>query len=178
MGVLYNFSGLKEVAIELSKNKTENVKLLIVGDGDAFNDLQMIRGQYGLHDKVIMTGRQPFEDIPKFIASADVCILPAYNNEIMKDIVPIKMYEYLAMGKPVIVTKLPGIMKEFGNDNGVIYVDKPEDVLKRAFELIDKGSINKEGRRARKFVEKLSWDNLTDDFEGVLEEIIQGGKYE
>lgn len=37
---------------------------------------------------------------------------------------PIKMYEYMAAGKPVIAESLPGIMKEFGSDNGVIYVDK------------------------------------------------------
>ena len=178
MGWLYNFSGLKEVEIELSKLDNDNIKLLIVGDGDAFNELQMIREQYGLHDKVIMAGRQPFEDIPKFIASADICILPAYNNEIMKDIVPIKMYEYMAMSKSVITTELPGIMKEFGNDNGVIYVSRSEDALKKAVELIENERVEEEGRKARKFVEKLSWDNLTDDFEGVLGGIIQGGKYE
>jgi glycosyltransferase involved in cell wall biosynthesis len=175
MGWLYDFSGLKEVAIELSKLDDGNIKLLIVGDGDALNELQMIREQYGLHDKVIMTGRQPFEDIPKFIASADICILPAYNNEIMKDIVPIKMYEYMAMGKQVITTELPGIMKEFGNDNGVIYVDKPEDVLKKAIELIENETLKEQGLKARRFVEKNSWDNITDEFEGVLEEVIRGG---
>jgi glycosyltransferase involved in cell wall biosynthesis len=173
MGWLYHFSGLKEVAIELSKLDDKNIKLLIVGDGDAFNELQMIREQYGLHDNVIMTGKQPYEDIPKFIASADICILPAYNNEIMKDIVPIKMYEYMAMSKPVITTELPGIMKEFGDGNGVIYVDKPEDGLKKAIELIENGSIEEEGRRARRFVEKLSWDNITDEFEGVLEAVTE-----
>ena len=171
MGWLYDFSGLKEVEIELSKLDDDNIKLLIVGDGDAFNELQLIREQYGLHDKVIMTGRQPFGEIPKFIASADICILPAYNNEIMKDIVPIKMYEYLAMGKSVIVTKLSGIMKEFGEGHGVIYVDKSEDVLKKAIELIENETLKEQGLKARRFVEKNSWDNITDEFERVLEDV-------
>ena len=99
VGWLYNFSGLKEVAIELSKLDNENLKLLIVGDGDAYKDLQKIREQYGVQDKMIMAGKQQFKDIPKFIASSDICILPAYNNKIMRDIVPIKMYDYMAMGK-------------------------------------------------------------------------------
>jgi len=174
MGWLYHFSGLKEVAIELSKikEKNPNIKLLIVGDGDAFDELQMIREQYGLHDKLIMTGRQPFEDIPKFIASADICILPAYNNEIMKDIVPIKMYEYMAMSKPVITTELPGIMKEFGKDNGVVYVDRPEDVVAKAIELVQNGDVERLGSKARHFVEKYSWDNITDEFERMLGGII------
>ena len=173
MGWLYHFSGLKEVALELAKIKDEkpNVKFLIVGDGDAFDDLQKIREEYNLGSQLILTGKQPYEKIPEFISAADICLLPAYPDErTMQDIVPIKMYEYMAMGKPVITTKLPGVMKEFGNDNGAIYVDKPEDAINKAIELIENGS-EKEGMKARSFVEKLSWDNITDEFERVLEEI-------
>ena len=175
MGWLYHFSGLKEVAIELSKIKDNNIKFLIVGDGDAFNELQIIREKYGSQDKIILTGKQPYDSIPKFIASSNICLLPAYNNEVMRDIVPIKMYEYMAMGKPVIATKLLGIMKEFGYHNGVLYVDKPEDALKKAIELIENGSISEEGMNARKFVERNSWENITNEFERILEEIIIDG---
>ena len=126
-----------------------------------------------MEDKIILAGKQPYDNIPKFIASSDICLLPAYKNEVMKNIVPIKMYEYMAMRKPVIATSLPGIMKEFGKDNGVIYVDRPEDVLKKAIELIENNRIEEEGKKARKFVEKYSWDNIVDEFEKVLEKVIQ-----
>jgi glycosyltransferase involved in cell wall biosynthesis len=174
MGWLYHFAGLKEVAIELSKIKenNSNIKLLIVGDGDAFEDLQKIREKYHLENQVILTGKQPYENIPEFIASADICLLPAYPTEkTMQDIVPIKMYEYMAMGKPVITTKLPGVMKEFGEGHGVIYVERPEDALKKGIELIENGSITEEGRKARKFVEKYNWDDIVDEFERILEEV-------
>ncbi len=85
------------------------------------------------------------------------------------DIIPIKLYEYMAMEKPVITTRLPGILKEFGDDNGVIYVDTPEEVLKEAIKLVRTEIINEEGRKARRFVEKYSWDSITDEFEGILE---------
>ena len=180
MGTLFNFSGLKEVALELAKIKDEkpNIKLLLVGRGDAFDDLQKIREEHHLENQVILTGRQPFKRIPEFLAVADICMLPAYNNEIMRDIVPIKMYEYMAMGKPVITTKLLGVMKEFGEDHGVIYVDKPEDALRRAVELIEDGMVSEYGSKARRFVEKYSWDDLVDEFGGILEEVIKvrGGK--
>jgi glycosyltransferase involved in cell wall biosynthesis len=171
MGWLYQFSGLKEVALELAKVKDEkpDVKLLIVGDGDAFANLQRIREKYHLKNQVILAGKQPYENIPSFIAAADICLLPAYpDEEIMQDIVPIKMYEYMAMGKPVITTKLSGIMKEFGGDYGVIYVDKTEDVLNKAIELIDNGTLKEYGLKARGFVEKYNWDDVVDDFEGIL----------
>lgn len=176
MGWLYNFSGLKEVAVELSKIKKRNpmIKLLIVGDGDAFDDLQKIREEYHLDNQVILTGKQPYESIPAFIASSDICLLPAYNNEIMCDIVPIKMYEYMAVGKPVITTKLPGVMKEFGDDHGVIYVDRPEEVVEKAIELVTKGALKEQGSKARSFVKGLSWDIITAEFERILEEVIKG----
>ena len=83
------------------------------------------------------------------------------------------MYEYMAMEKTVITTKLPGVMKEFGIDNGVIYVDKPKDVLKKAVELIENGSIKEEGRKAREFVENYGWGNVVDEFERILEAVTE-----
>ena len=112
MGTLFNFAGLKEVALELAKIKDgkQNIKLLLVGKGDVFDDLQKIREEHHLENRIILTGRQPYERIPEFLAAADICLLPAYPTEkIMQDIVPIKIYEYMAMGKPVITTKLPGV---------------------------------------------------------------------
>lgn len=170
MGWLYHFSGLKEVAIEIAKNKKEysKLKFMIVGEGDAFEDLNSIIAKYKLHKNVILTGQQPFKKIPEFIAAADVCILPAYLNRIMNDIVPIKIYEYMAMGKPVITTKLPGVMKEFGDNNGVIYINNPEDVIQEFFK-IDSYS---EGLKARKFVENNDWDNIVDQFQEILTNIV------
>jgi glycosyltransferase involved in cell wall biosynthesis len=178
MGWLYHFSGLKEVALELAKMRDEKqtVKLLIVGEGDAFEDLLRLSEEYNLGGHLILTGNQPYEKIPEFIAAADICLLPAYPEEkIMQDIVPIKLYEYMAMGKPVITTRLPGILKEFGDDNGVIYVDTPEEVLKEAIELSRTERANEEGRKARRFVEKYSWDSITDEFERVLDEVSRRG---
>ena len=172
MGWLYQFSGLKEVAIELSKIQDESIKLFIVGEGDAFLDLEKIREEYHLQNRVILAGQQPYEDLPQFIASADICLLPAYNNEIMQDIVPIKMYEYMAMGKPIISTKLPGIMKEFGTNHGVVYIEKPEDAMINAMYLIEHNTVKIDGEKARKFVEHNDWQIITDEFERVLRECI------
>ena len=93
MGWLYHFSGLKEVARELAKIKDQypKIKLFIVGDGDAYENLKELREHaLDLEDRMILAGKQPFEKIPQLIAAADICLLPAYDNEIMHYIVPIK----------------------------------------------------------------------------------------
>ena len=176
MGFLYDFAGLKELAIELGKNKNKypNIKLLIVGDGDAFEALKLIRKKYELEDQLILTGRQKYTLMPEFIGASDICILPAYQDEIiMQDIVPIKLYEYMAMKKPVIATRLPGLTAEFGDRNGVLYVNKAEEVL----DVIDQKLKTKEeikliGSEGYAFVEDNDWRKITIKFENILETLI------
>ena len=177
MGWLYHFSGLKEVAVRLADTKDYTLKFLIVGEGDAYDELQQIQQKYNLQDRLILTGKKPYQEIPAFIAASDVCLLPAYATEkIMQDIVPIKMYEYMAMAKPVVSTKLPGVVKEFGEANGVVYISKPEDAVEKAIRLIQDGSLKELGAKARRFVERYSWDNITNEFEKILEEVIKGNR--
>lgn len=174
MGWLYQFSGLKEVASQLARIDNLHLKLLIVGEGDAYEALQQIREKHNLKDRIILTGKKPYQEIPEFIAASSICLLPAYTDEkIMQDIVPIKMYEYMAMKKPVIATRLLGIMREFGENNGVAYVDKPEDAVTKAMELIQSGKIEEIGQKARSFVEGYSWQSITDEFEKILKEAIE-----
>jgi len=74
----------------------------------------------------------------------------------------------MAAGKPVIATNLPGLIKEFGETNGVLYAESPEEVLDKVLELIESGYIMSEGEKARNFVKPLNWDELTDAFEQTL----------
>ena len=177
MGWLYNFSGLEEVALRLARNENSKFRLLIVGEGDAYARLRQIQEHHNLKDTMILAGKRPYSEIPKFIAASDICLLPAYPDEkIMQDIVPIKIYEYMAMGKPVISSRLPGVLKEFGEDNGVVYINRPEDAISKATEIIDSNSLKQLGRKARSFAEKYSWDHVTSEFESILKEKLEDVK--
>ncbi len=174
MGWLYGFSGLKEVALELAKDPQihKHIKLMVLGKGDLWDTLQVIRREHKLEDRIIILDWQPYEEVPKYIAASDICILPAYKNEIMQNIVPIKMYEYMAMGKPVIATRLSGLVKEFGEGNGVVYINKPEEVLNITIRLMNKNNIKQAGREAVGFVEGYDWNKLTKGFEETLDHIL------
>ena len=176
MGWLYHFSGLGDVMKELSKNSDSRLKLLIIGEGDAYNDLKVLRDRYKLGDRVVFAGKKNYSEIPGLIAAADICILPADPSEpIMQDIVPIIIYEYMAMKKPVIATRLPGLMKEFGEGNGVIYAKNPKGVVTAAEGIFQSAIKDRIGFIARQYVEKNRWDKITDEFEVTLKNVI-GGK--
>ncbi|WP_321421173.1 glycosyltransferase family 4 protein [uncultured Methanobacterium sp.] len=165
MGWIYQFAGVKEVAEELGKGQYEKIKLMVVGDGDAYPDLEKIKSKYDLGEKLILTGKKPYDQIPELIAAADICILPAHPDEIiMQDIVPIKVYEYMAMAKPVITTNLPGIRVEFGEDNGIIYTEKSDNILDVANQI----NPREIGQKALNLVRNNDWNKITDKFEDVL----------
>lgn len=174
MGWLYEFSGLKEVALELAQKRKEyeNIKLMVLGKGDLWETLQKIRKKYNIEDRIIIQDWVPYEEVPEHIAAADICILPAYKNEIMKNIVPIKMYEYMAMGKPVIATWLPGLVKEFGEGNGVIYIDRPEEAMMKTIDLINTFKHENNSSAAWEFVKDNDWNKVTCDFLDTLVTII------
>jgi len=163
--------------VELAGTGAEGLKLLVVGEGDALEDLKAIREKYSMSNSLILTGKKPYTEIPGLVAASDICVLPAYPREkIMQDIVPIKLYEYMAMSKPVICTRLPGIVREFGEDNGIVYVDSPEETVAKARQLIKDGIITPLGERARRFVQQYDWEPLTDRFVNILEEEIKKSK--
>jgi glycosyltransferase involved in cell wall biosynthesis len=154
--------------------KRENIKFLVVGEGDAFDDLKRIQREHNLENTLILTGRRPYEEIPGLIAAADICVLPADPAEkVMHDGLPAKIYEYLAMQKPMISTKLAGVMREFGEGNGVVYVDRPEDTIAKALELVGNDQVKKLGLQARQFVESYSWDKIAAQFERILEDAVR-----
>lgn len=172
MGWLYDFSGLKEVALELAKVKNDNIKLLIVGKGDLWDTLHDIRKKYGLEKEIIVIDWVRYEDVPKYLSASDICLLPSYKNDIMRNIVPIKMYEYMAAGKPIISTDTYGIVKEFGNNSGIIYLDKPENAIRKAIDLVKNGKYVEFGGKSKMYVEGNSWKVITDKFERSLKEVL------
>ncbi|UYP48027.1 hypothetical protein NEF87_004312 [Candidatus Lokiarchaeum ossiferum] len=168
MGWIYDFSGMKEITDFLLKNQDthQNYKLLIVGDGDLFSYIKQKKKELHKKNQIILTGKIPFQSIPEYLQAADFCVLPAYKNKIMNNIVPIKLYEYIASGNPVIATKLLGVYKEFKNNNGIIYINEPEetfDIIKN-YDQKYKNTV-KEGQR---FVKDYDWDAIVSNFKKAL----------
>lgn len=175
MGWIYEFAGMKELARALgeSKDKYPNYKILVVGDGDAYDEMCQIRDEYDMADQLILTGKQPFERIPEFLASADFCLLPAHIDEqIMQDIVPIKIYEYLAMKKVVIATELPGISKEFGYGHGIEYIQEASEVLTTVEDILANDRYEEIASTAREYVKSNDWEAITDKFEKSMKELL------
>lgn len=173
MGWFYNFSGLQEAVVQIYEGADESIKLLLIGKGDARLELEKLVSALNLESRVKIVDWVDFSKIPDYIAASDFCILPSHKNEIMNDIVPIKMYEYLASGKPVISTELDGIMKEFGYENGVHYIKNPAELIPAVVEIMEGGNYDNLSIAAKKFTQNSDWSVITAKFEERLLDLIE-----
>ena len=124
MGTIYKFSGLDRVIAEFPKvlARHADAKLLIVGCGEDEERLKQLSTQKGLSSHIIFGGLQQYSALVDIIRSSDICINPFELNGITRDILPTKLFQYLACGKPVIATELPGTVPFLaGPENGMFY---------------------------------------------------------
>ena len=67
---------------------------------------------------VHLLGNKPYPDIPSYLEHFDVCVIPFVLNEVTKATDPVKLYEYLSRGKPVVATA----MAELAECEDLIYI--------------------------------------------------------
>jgi glycosyltransferase involved in cell wall biosynthesis len=64
----------------------------------------------GISDNVIFCGRQPLKEMPVYINAADICLAPFFDERSPHTgLSPLKLFEYMACGKPVIASALGGL---------------------------------------------------------------------
>lgn len=87
-----------------------NVRLLLVGDGAQYQDVQAWVNDLGLQDKVLFSGSQPYEDMPYWFAAADLLVSPLIAQKIKQQngALATKVWEAMAAATPVLVTDMEG----------------------------------------------------------------------
>lgn len=105
-----------------------SVKLLIIGAGDETIDskIRKILQKKKIAERVILTGEVDKSDIPSLLNNALALLLARPNTLQNRGGFPTKLGEYLATGKPVIVTKV-GEIAEFLKDGESAYLSEPND---------------------------------------------------
>jgi len=177
MGYLYDFAGLKEI-IDYYNNDVSSgkikLKFVILGDGGIYNSLKNYIKKIGAN-WVILAGRVPFFEIAEYIHLADLCLLSFRINDITKEIVPIKIFEYMAMKKPVLSNSLPAVVLELKNKSDVIFSKNLDDLIKKIGDLIsEKHELRQLGLQGYEFVKKnYAWPILINRFKKILIDVMK-----
>ena len=116
-------------------------------------------------ENVHFLGEQPYSELPKYLHAFDVCLIPFKSIPLIKATHPVKIYEYMAAGKPVVTTN----MKELSPMKEICYISKnKEDFLKnlnRALDEKDKEIVQKR----IDFASKNTWDHRINSLYSELE---------
>ena len=76
-----------------------------VGEADPETSIKALQALPNVH----VMGLQPYADLPAWLANADVALLPLQENTYTQHMFPMKFFEYLAAGRPVVATRIPAL---------------------------------------------------------------------
>lgn len=167
LGTLKPWHGVSVLvqAWSILRKRGYNTRLLIVGDGPQYELLNDEITKLGLAEYVQFTGAILPEDVPQLLAKMDVAVAPyPYMEQFYFS--PLKIYEYMAAGLPIISTRV-GHLETVVDDNHnglLVEPDNPEkmaDVIAQLF--TDPVKAQKLGMMARLTAEQQhSWLSVVD----------------
>ena len=149
-------------------NELGDVWLLIVGDGPLRPRLEALAKELNVADRTRFTGNVPREEVPKFLAVADVFVLPSSVEGLPK-----ALLEAMAMSKPVVATIAPGIINVVKHRREAILVPvRDAKALKRALLMVlrDEKIAKRMAENARKTFEHCySYEKLYPKLRPIIE---------
>ncbi len=154
IGTLFDFSGLDILIRHFHEvvKEVPQAKLLLVGDGPQRPALEKIIVATGMQKSVIITGFQPYDTMPQYINMSTLCINTFVVNDTTRDIFPSKIVQYLACGRGVVATRLPGMAAVIqGEEQGVVYGDSVDEIPGKIIGLL----------KAPERMKRLEWAGLT-----------------
>ncbi|HYN09159.1 MAG TPA: glycosyltransferase family 4 protein [Vicinamibacterales bacterium] len=173
-GHLYPWKGV-DVLIRALAIAT-GVRGLIVGGHPGERDrarIDALVGQLGLGDRVEITGLVPFRDVRSHLQRASILVLPNSSSAISERYTsPLKLFEYLALGRPIVASDLPAIREVLTHERTALLVP-PDDpaALGRALERLAGDATLAEtlGRAAHALASHYTWAQRARRLEAALE---------
>jgi glycosyltransferase involved in cell wall biosynthesis len=167
---------LRAVAAVHQRRPDLGVAVDLFGRGDSDASLRALADELGIAERVVFHGRIPIDDVPAAIAAADIGLAPTRLDRFTALTVSGKVYEYAAMRKPVVASRLPTVERDFPGDAARTYPSGDADAMAAAIiDLVD----DPEGRErsvaaAAKVVDGLAWDRVKADYLALVDSLAGG----
>ncbi len=158
IGQFYPWKGV-DFLVEVAK-KTRKTHFVLMGGVKGEKDLARVKSKARGLKNITFTGFISDKRIQQqYLKAADYTIIPSTKNEMsMRYSSPMKLFEYMASGTPLITTDLPAIREIANNKNAIIV--PPENIREmiRAIEETAPSTAKKKAEQAKKDVLKYTWD--------------------
>ena len=137
IGSFYRFEGLDLLVKAVAR--LDRTKLILVGDGEKYEEIKKLVSKLNLSSKVILTGRIPHDEVKKYYSIMDIMVYPRLSERITELVTPLKPLEAMALGKIVIGSDVGGIKEIIGegeNAGGLLFKAGGIDNLMNKLKLI------------------------------------------
>ncbi|MCS7123536.1 MAG: glycosyltransferase [Candidatus Aenigmarchaeota archaeon] len=155
-------------AMNIISKKRDDVICIIIGDGPMRSCLQKKIKENSLEEKVILLGFKPHDEIPLWMDSADLFVLPSLNEGN-----PTVMFEALGVGLPFVGTAVGGVPEIItSKDYGLLC--KPADSEDLAEKILIALEKEWDREKIRKYAERFTWENIAMQVVRVYEGVLKG----
>ena len=176
-GMLARRNGL-EIAIRaaaLLRHEIDGLKLTIIGEGDDVPHLTELIDQLNLKDVVQLSdGMIPLEKLIPRILEANIGIVPIFYDDFTKYMLPVKLLEYVALGKPVICSRTPTIEAYF--DDAQVQFFSPgntDDLAEKIRELAQHPcKLEELNKNAARFNLIYNWGSQKQIYHSLVDSLI------
>lgn len=181
IGRFVHWKGFDDLIDAVGRARAENasIRLVLVGDGDLRDDLRRRVRDTGLEDHVSFAGMATRDEVPQFLAAADLVAVPSVHYDGYVDGLPNVALEAMAAAAPLVVTRVGGLPQVVTDgENGLLVDERDPPALARAIARLaaDRDLRRRMGERGRALVSgPLSWEAAAERFEAVYARATGGG---
>jgi len=139
-------------------NKKPEWSILLIGKYSLKED------EFKHYSNIYVIGERKFEELPTYCKGIDVGLIPFVSSKLTDNCNPLKLYEYLAAGLPVVSTDIPEVRNY---RDAVLIADNMESFVKCCQQAISEKSS--ESARSRSLSMKTaSWDDKVDEIYSII----------
>ena len=120
--------GIEELFIAMGQIKDPSIRLVLIGaDSSVQSYLDCMESNQG---RVVIFPKIPFKDLPEHLSAADILVIPQRDTTDTQGQIPAKLFDAMAMAKPVITTPLSDIEEVLGGHGYLIDPSNPDQLVK------------------------------------------------
>lgn len=167
---------LRALATIAAERPDLDARLDVFGRGDTEASLKTLAGELGIADRVTFHGRIPIDDVPAAVAAADIGLAPTRHDQFTDLSLSGKVFEYGAMGKPVIASALPMLIAMFPPGTVTTYPSGDTAAMVNAIlTLADDPAIRAAAvGRTEAIVRDAAWEHESVGYLKLVEGLIAG----
>ena len=128
------------------------------------DDLAALRSQPNVH----LIGALPVAQVPHAIAACDVCLMPYKINAWTHHISPLKLYEYLAIGRPIVSTNIPAVVTQADLAPLVAVAHDAAEMIAEVERALSRAHDHAAAAARREFAAQQTWDVRVDQIAQLI----------